>query len=158
VAVEALIFRDFDRAPRKPIDSDVTIRDGEGYPVQLALVDLSETGFLMESDVALSVGESFSIGIPGVAMHGATVRRVDGNRYGCEFLYPLTAEELAIAGRETVIAWPGTDRANGIAADEDLSEAGATFYERYSRPVRIAIYIGGLVLSWAAVFAIARLF
>ncbi|MBW4331207.1 PilZ domain-containing protein [Stakelama sp. CBK3Z-3] len=149
MSVEAVIFRDADRAPRVRLDTEATLRDDAGYPVELTLIDLSQSGFLIRTAVELDIGEQFSIGIPGVAAHRAVVRRRDGDEYGCEFFQPLTEQEVSQAGLDTVIAWPGTDTAD-FAAHPPVTQ-------RYPRRVRALIYGAGLVLSWAAVFGISRL-
>ncbi|QLC20789.1 PilZ domain-containing protein [Parasphingopyxis sp. CP4] len=60
------------------------------YPARrVEVLDISETGFLIDSAVDFSIGERVWLQLPGLQSLSAKVVRVDGFKVGCAFDHPL---------------------------------------------------------------------
>ena len=82
-------------APRIPIGRDGTIRDAANQPVEIVVQDVSANGCLLHSPLALPENQVLGIGLPGLGRREGRIVWRDGERHGIEFLWPLSATELA---------------------------------------------------------------
>ena len=78
-----------DRAERKNLGIRVEYRRRGEKSSRGDLVDLSRTGFQMDSSASFSVGDMIWLHLPGLAAQEARVMRVDGFRIGCAFTNPV---------------------------------------------------------------------
>jgi hypothetical protein len=83
------------RAPRMPMDVDGTIRGKDAHSFDIVMQDLSETGCLVETSADLEIGTVVLLRVAGFPQSAARIVRRDGFRYGCEFLAPLSRDELS---------------------------------------------------------------
>lgn len=86
---------------RVPVERPSTLRaEGRG-PVDIAVLDLSATGFSFESATGIAVGTEVHVGLAGAGSADAEVAWADGARHGCLFRTPLTPEVVDAAFRGT---------------------------------------------------------
>jgi hypothetical protein len=100
-----------DRAPPRTVAADATMRDAGGYANDVVVLDLSRSGCLVETPTELGIGALVRIGIAGIPSVPGRIVRQTGKRYGCEFLDPLTAEEVETAGALQTVHWGEFDAA-----------------------------------------------
>ncbi|HEX8486533.1 PilZ domain-containing protein [Sphingomonas sp.] len=97
MAVNARLYRDLRGSPRYSVVMDSTLRDESLRPFDVVVEDLSATGVRVPAVADLDTGALITLGIRGIGMCNARVARVDDHGYGCEFLFPLSDDELAEA-------------------------------------------------------------
>lgn len=78
-----------ERKPRSKLEMLLLFRR-ESYPAsRVEVVDISETGFLIDSAVDLAIGERVWLCVPGLQSLAAKVVRIDGFKIGCAFDQPM---------------------------------------------------------------------
>lgn len=133
------------RAERKPIDRASTLRVLDSRPYDAHVENLSATGCLLSSSVALSPGMGIRLGLSGGGIVEGTIIRQLGKQYGCEFLRPLTSEQMQAAfGADALV------RGRFAPALEAAASPPAT---RWPRPLRAVVMISLAVLAWLLVLA-----
>ncbi len=153
--VAQLYSDDVRGAERRSVEIDGTLRGPARTPHDVLVTDLSASGFRIPAAVALPVGSQVTLGLSGVGARAARVVRVtDGGELGCEFVSPLSPQELslALAGRQALIPFP---IAYDPIASDDLYADELPEVTRFPGPVRVAILIGGGILAWAATIVLA---
>jgi hypothetical protein len=75
------------------------MRDPSRAPVDVLVRDLSMTGALLEAEADLPVGTLVSLGIAGAGMQFSRVVRNVPQGLAIEFMLPLDASVVAVAGR-----------------------------------------------------------
>lgn len=93
----AKLYEDDRSAERYSVLLDGTLRNPQAEPQDVVIDDLSATGFRTATACGLAVGDVITLGIFGVGLRTARVQRADEGHYGCQFVVPLTAEEIASA-------------------------------------------------------------
>lgn len=73
------------RQPRRKLEVLVLFRRSNAPARRVEILDISETGFLIESPIEMSVGERVWLHLPGLQSMPAKVARVDGLKTGCSF-------------------------------------------------------------------------
>ncbi len=77
------------RTPRSKLQMLLLFRR-ESYPARrVEVVDISQTGFLIDSAVELAIGERVWLCVPGLQSLAAKVVRIDGFKIGCAFDQPV---------------------------------------------------------------------
>ena len=135
---------------RLDIGKPSTVRADRFAPLDVVVEDLSSSGFLFRSDARIAPGAMLHVGLGGGGMAEAKVVRIDGDRVGCEFLVPLTVEQLRSSfagGTVTDGAFPSI-AASPLPLHRDDKLPGAA---------RLAIVAGGGALAWLAVIGVATL-
>lgn len=97
MAFVAKLYHDIRAAERYPVVLDGTLRNARAEPQDVVIDDLSATGFRTTTASNVTVGEDITLGVFGVGLRAARVLRETDTGYGCQFLVPLTADELATA-------------------------------------------------------------
>lgn len=93
----AKLYDDDRLAERHSVMLDGTLRNPQAEPQDVIIDDLSATGFRTVLAMGLAVGDVITLGVFGVGLRSAQVMRKSEGQYGCQFLEPLSAEELASA-------------------------------------------------------------
>jgi len=139
-------------AERHDLAADATVRGPDRVPVDVLVVDLSQTGCLFVSSEAIAVGSVVTIGIAGVGLREALVVRNQDIRFGCTFSVPLTKEELTagLAESETVAVFPSPQQ---LAANLDAVES----MPKLPRPARLAAVLVLVATSWTLMTLLMRL-
>jgi hypothetical protein len=98
------------RAPRMSMDADGTIRGKDAHSFDIVMQDLSETGCLVETSAELEIGTVVLLRVAGFPQSAARIVRRDGFRYGCEFLTPLSRDELSASRDQETLHQAGGGR------------------------------------------------
>lgn len=94
-----LPVREGRKAERRVVNLAASLREPGATIGDAEVLNLSETGFLAESDVALEVGAQVWLKLPGLEPTASRVVWVEGRKAGFEFSTPLhpATLELVIA-------------------------------------------------------------
>lgn len=84
------------RSPRVAVEIDAKVRELGNEGCEARLINISETGFMAESDGEFEVGTRIWLMLPGRERANALVRWVAGHRIGAEFAEPISLEGLAV--------------------------------------------------------------
>ncbi|MBI0477206.1 PilZ domain-containing protein [Sphingomonas sp. MA1305] len=122
----AKLYEDDRSAERYPVLLDGTLRNPQAEPQDVVIDDLSATGFRTATARGLAVGDTITLGIFGVGLRTARVQRASDGHYGCQFVAPLTAEELASAlaglAPPDPIRFPAPELGASVAVDQPVRE------------------------------------
>lgn len=77
------------KAPRNAVAITAELRMPVGQKFQVSILDLSQTGFRLETGNYIAVGSRAYLAIPELSSLPARIAWNDGSYYGCEFLHPL---------------------------------------------------------------------
>ena len=81
-------------ASRVPVEIDARVRELGDNGTEARLLNISETGFMAESDGRFEVGSRVWLILPGRDRANAVVKWTAGDRLGAEFAEPITLEGL----------------------------------------------------------------
>ena len=82
------------RAPRLPVEIDARVRELGAIGVEARVLNISERGFMAESDGRFEVGSRVWLMLPGRDRANALVKWTAGDRLGAEFAEPITLDDL----------------------------------------------------------------
>jgi hypothetical protein len=82
------------RSPRHPVELDVTMRELGASGVEARVLNISESGFMAETDGHFEVGARIWLIIPGRERANAVVKWTAGAKLGAEFSEPVPIEDL----------------------------------------------------------------
>jgi PilZ domain len=122
------------RSRRVAIGRSGTLRERDKFATDVVIEDVSETGCMFRSDMALTVGTLLSIGIPGTGMHAARISRVDGDAVGCSFLLPINAEDIASAQIVETVADGDFRRMREQVREAEVDRMNRRATDRGARP------------------------
>ncbi len=138
---------------RHAIDADATLRTEDQVPVDVLVANLSMTGCLFVCAAPLDLGSDVTIGISGLGRRQVRIVRAMDQRYGCEFLEPLSEADIAAvvdAPGSTIVPYPAWPLVTVADGQEPPSAA------RLPGVVRLAILGGGTLGVWWAAIALLR--
>ena len=84
------------RASRFPVELDARVRELGSEGVEARVLNISESGFMAETEGAFEVGSRVWLMLPGRDRANAVVKWVAGDKIGAEFAEPLPLEDLRI--------------------------------------------------------------
>ena len=109
-----------------------------GVAVEARLLDLSERGFLLESNVSLDEGDVVDIGLPETATPTeAVVVWTAGTRHGCEFVTPISRATVS----SLLLRSPAL---HGQVSAPATGEA----QEGFSPRAKLVMWVGLALLAW----------
>ena len=79
---------------RLPIELDAHVRELGATGVDARLLNISETGFMAESDGSFEVGSRIWLILPGRERASALVKWTAGAKLGAEFAEPISIEGI----------------------------------------------------------------
>jgi hypothetical protein len=82
------------RAPRYAVEVDARVRELGAEGVEARVLNISESGFMAETDGEFDVGTRVWLMLPGRERANAVVRWVAGDRIGAEFADSISLEGL----------------------------------------------------------------
>lgn len=82
------------RLSRFPVELDARVRELGTEGVDARVLNISESGFMAETDGAFEVGARVWLMLPGRDRANAVVKWVAGDKIGAEFSEPLPLEDL----------------------------------------------------------------
>ncbi len=85
------------RMPRLPVDLEVQMRELGASGVEARVINISERGFMAETEAQFEVGSRVWLLLPGRERASAVVKWIAGDRLGAEFAEPLSLDEFDLA-------------------------------------------------------------
>lgn len=82
------------QASRLPVELDATVRELGTEGVEARVLNISETGFMAESEGHFDVGARVWLMLPGRGRANAVVKWIAGEKIGAEFAQPISLEGL----------------------------------------------------------------
>ena len=82
------------RASRYSVEMDARVRELGTNGVDARILNISETGFMAESETAFDIGARIWLMLPGRDRANAVVRWIAGDKLGAEFNEPISLEGL----------------------------------------------------------------
>jgi transcriptional regulator with XRE-family HTH domain len=101
---EAAEFAGSPREPRRTLRLETQGALASGHATNVMLHNVSATGLLLESTVALAVGETLEIDLPHAGAKPARVIWASGALYGCQFDTPISVAALSAAQLRSAVA------------------------------------------------------
>ena len=83
------------RASRVPVELDARVRELGSEGVEARVLNISESGFMAETDGSFEVGSRVWLMLAGRSRVNAVVKWVAGDRIGAEFASPVSLEDLS---------------------------------------------------------------
>jgi hypothetical protein len=80
--------------PRVPVELDVQMRELGSSGVEARVLNISERGFMAETEAHFEVGTRVWLLLPGRERASAVVKWIAGDRLGGEFAEPLSLGDL----------------------------------------------------------------
>ena len=84
------------RSTRVAVEIGARVRELGNEGFEARLINISETGFMAESDGEFEVGTRIWLILPGRERANALVRWVAGDKIGAEFAEPITLDGLEV--------------------------------------------------------------
>ncbi len=81
-------------APRQAVEIEAMVRELGATGSEARVVNISETGFMAETDGEFEVGARVWLVLPGRERANAVVRWTEAGKLGAEFAEPLQPEQL----------------------------------------------------------------
>ena len=82
------------RFQRLPLEMDVKMRELGADGVEARVLNISEHGFMAESDAQFEVGSRVWLILPGRERANALIKWTAGDKIGAEFFEPISIEGL----------------------------------------------------------------
>ncbi|MGE5561876.1 MAG: PilZ domain-containing protein [Bacillota bacterium] len=98
MTIKARIAEDQDerrRAPRVPVELDAKMRELGANGVEAKVLNISERGFMAESEGRFEVGSRVWLILPGRERANAVVKWTAGDKIGAEFAEPISVDNFA---------------------------------------------------------------
>lgn len=92
------------RDPRRELRLETAGETASGTETNVLIHNVSTTGLLLESQVALTDGEAIDIALPLAGMTRAHVVWASGNLYGCRFDTPIAQGTLSAAQLRSAVS------------------------------------------------------
>ena len=85
------------RMPRVPVELDVQMRELGSSGVEARVLNISERGFMAQTEAHFEVGSRVWLLLPGRERASAVVKWTAGDRIGAEFAEPVSLDGLQIS-------------------------------------------------------------
>lgn len=84
-------------ARRLPVELDATMRELGANGVEARILNISERGFMAETEAHFDVGSRVWLMLPGRDRANAVVKWTAGDRLGAEFAEPVSLGDLTLS-------------------------------------------------------------
>ena len=81
-------------ASRVPVELDATVRELGTTGIDARLLNISETGFMAQSEGSFEVGSRVWLMLPGRERANAVVKWTAGDKLGAEFAEPISIDGI----------------------------------------------------------------
>lgn len=134
---------------RSEVGQQSTLRNRDGVPCSVMVDDLSASGFRFVISRHLCEGARVRLGLAGAGAAEARVVWRSDDVHGCEFLQPLTEDQLrsSFSGSSVV----------ECAFPVGFSDCSEPAIGRWPGPVRLAVLLLGTALAWAGLIAVVTI-
>jgi hypothetical protein len=82
------------RYSRVPVELDATVRELGTNGVEARVLNISESGFMAESEGRFEVGSRVWLMLPGRERANAVIKWTAGDKIGAEFAEPISLDEF----------------------------------------------------------------
>ncbi|MEO5972768.1 MAG: PilZ domain-containing protein [Sphingomicrobium sp.] len=82
------------RSTRLPVEIEARVRELGASGIEARIINISETGFMAESEVRFEIGARVWLMLPGRDRANAVVKWTAGDKLGAEFADPISLEGL----------------------------------------------------------------
>lgn len=82
------------RNQRLPIELEATVRELGANGIEARVLNISEQGFMAQTEGAFEVGSRVWLMLPGRGRANAVVRWIAGDKLGAEFAEPISLGDL----------------------------------------------------------------
>lgn len=82
------------RGQRLPIELDATVRELGSNGIEARVLNISERGFMAQSEGSFEVGSRVWLMLPGKGRANAVVKWIAGDKLGAEFAEPIDLDDL----------------------------------------------------------------
>lgn len=86
------------REARHPVELEARVRELGANGVEARVLNISESGFMAETETQFEVGSRVWLMLPGRERANAVVKWTAGDRIGAEFAEPISIEGLRAGG------------------------------------------------------------
>ena len=93
--------RDRRQATRVPVEVEATVRELGSTGVEAKVLNISERGFMAESETDFEIGSRVWLMLPGRERANAVVKWTAGDRLGAEFAEPISLDGLEAGAATT---------------------------------------------------------
>ena len=83
------------RADRLPIELEATVRELGANGIEARILNISERGFMAQSEGSFEVGARVWLMLPGKGRANALVKWTAGDKLGAEFAEPISLDDLS---------------------------------------------------------------
>lgn len=83
------------RQPRLPVELEAKMRELGASGVEARVLNISEQGFMAESEGRFEVGSRVWLMLPGRERANAIIRWTAGDKLGAEFAEPISVDEVS---------------------------------------------------------------
>jgi hypothetical protein len=83
------------RLPRFPVDIEAKMRELGASGVEAKVLNISERGFMAESEARFEVGSRVWLMLPGRERANAVIKWAAGDKIGAEFADPIAVDDIA---------------------------------------------------------------
>jgi len=83
------------RLPRFPVDIEAKMRELGASGVEAKVLNISESGFMAESEARFEVGSRVWLMLPGRERANAVIKWTAGDKIGAEFADPISVDDIA---------------------------------------------------------------
>jgi len=84
---------------RHRVNLDATVRELGTTGIEATVLNISEQGFMAQSEAEFEVGSRVWLMLPGRDRANAVVKWTAGDKLGAEFAEPISLDGLKVAGR-----------------------------------------------------------
>jgi PilZ domain-containing protein len=88
------------RVSRVPVELDARVRELGANGVEARVVNISESGFMAETEGEFEVGSRIWLMLPGKGRSNAVVKWIAGDKIGAEFADPISLQGLSADRRD----------------------------------------------------------
>ena len=82
------------QAHRLPIELEATVRELGANGIEARILNISERGFMAQSEGSFEVGTRVWLMLPGKGRANALVKWIAGDKLGAEFAEPISLDDL----------------------------------------------------------------
>ena len=100
--IKARIAEDYEERrqfSRHRVSLDATVRELGETGIDATVLNISESGFMAQSEAEFEVGSRVWLMLPGRERANAVVKWTAGDKLGAEFAKPISLDGLKVAGR-----------------------------------------------------------
>lgn len=145
------------RCRRHRLILEVEAKDSSPTSSPVTVYDISNTGFLIETNSSFSVGETIEVKLPHVGFQRAEIVWTSGQLVGCKFTHALTQGAVSAARLEGAFpsAFDNKHRQSlGLELEAEYQNTD-TSAEKLSLGVTLRVIMGLAALAWIFVLLIA---